>query len=87
MLEFILKWIEKANILIHGNITWNSSAQLRDQIMSHQVMMIITIFLVVSSRHVGSKYCTLKYSCDLSEILAGVFGPCKNAIFNNAVSK
>ncbi|KAH0622390.1 hypothetical protein JD844_024656, partial [Phrynosoma platyrhinos] len=39
MLEFILKWIEKANILIHGNITWNSAAQLRDQITSHQTML------------------------------------------------
>ncbi|XP_078239370.1 nesprin-1 isoform X9 [Pogona vitticeps] len=39
MLEFILKWIEKANILIHANITWNSSAQLRDQVNSHQAML------------------------------------------------
>ncbi|XP_062833321.1 nesprin-1 isoform X16 [Anolis carolinensis] len=39
MLEFILKWTEKANILIHGKITWNSAAQLRDQIMTHQTML------------------------------------------------
>uniref|UniRef100_A0A8C6ZVY9 Uncharacterized protein n=1 Tax=Nothoprocta perdicaria TaxID=30464 RepID=A0A8C6ZVY9_NOTPE len=39
MLEFILKWIEKANILVHGNITWNTSSQLRDQFKSYQVII------------------------------------------------
>ncbi|XP_061480140.1 nesprin-1 isoform X3 [Rhineura floridana] len=38
MLEFILKWIEKAKILTHGNITWNSATHLRDQFMTHQNM-------------------------------------------------
>ncbi|KAM6459267.1 nesprin-1-like [Liasis olivaceus] len=38
MLEFILKWIEKAKILLHGNIMWNSATILRDQFMSHQAM-------------------------------------------------
>uniref|UniRef100_A0A8C3SPU2 Uncharacterized protein n=1 Tax=Chelydra serpentina TaxID=8475 RepID=A0A8C3SPU2_CHESE len=28
MLEFILKWIEKAKSLVHGSITWNSASQL-----------------------------------------------------------
>lgn len=45
MLDFILKWIEKAKILVHSNITWNSATQLRDQFMSHQV---VTHFSVVS---------------------------------------
>ncbi|XP_010123998.1 PREDICTED: LOW QUALITY PROTEIN: nesprin-1-like, partial [Chlamydotis macqueenii] len=39
MLEFILKWIEKANILVHGSITWNSSFQLRDQFKAYQTML------------------------------------------------
>ncbi|KAM6126873.1 nesprin-1-like [Pterocles gutturalis] len=39
MLEFILKWIEKANILVHGSITWNSSSQLRDQFKAYQAML------------------------------------------------
>uniref|UniRef100_A0A670IVM9 Spectrin repeat containing nuclear envelope protein 1 n=1 Tax=Podarcis muralis TaxID=64176 RepID=A0A670IVM9_PODMU len=39
MLEFILKWIEKAKILTHGSITWNSATQLRDQFLTHQAML------------------------------------------------
>ncbi|XP_009975913.1 PREDICTED: nesprin-1-like, partial [Tauraco erythrolophus] len=39
MLEFIVKWIEKANILVHGSITWNSSSQLRDQFKAYQAML------------------------------------------------
>ncbi|XP_059684163.1 nesprin-1-like [Gavia stellata] len=39
MLEFISKWIEKANILVHGSITWNSSSQLRDQFKAYQTML------------------------------------------------
>ncbi|XP_068533197.1 nesprin-1 isoform X4 [Anas acuta] len=39
MLEFILKWSEKANILVHGSITWNSSSQLRDQFKAYQTML------------------------------------------------
>ncbi|XP_013912844.1 PREDICTED: nesprin-1-like [Thamnophis sirtalis] len=38
MLEFTLKWIEKAKILLHGNIMWNSATILRNQFMSHQTM-------------------------------------------------
>lgn len=44
MLEFILKWIEKANILVHGSITWNSSSQLRDQFKAYQVIILATAF-------------------------------------------
>uniref|UniRef100_A0A674GBE8 Spectrin repeat containing nuclear envelope protein 1 n=1 Tax=Taeniopygia guttata TaxID=59729 RepID=A0A674GBE8_TAEGU len=39
MLEFILKWTEKANILVHGSITWNSSSQLRDQFKAYQSIL------------------------------------------------
>uniref|UniRef100_A0A8C8SEV2 Uncharacterized protein n=1 Tax=Pelusios castaneus TaxID=367368 RepID=A0A8C8SEV2_9SAUR len=39
MLEFILKWIEKAKILVHSSITWNSASQLRDQFMAYQVII------------------------------------------------
>lgn len=38
MLEFILKWIEKAKILVHGSVTWNSASQLRDQFKAYQVI-------------------------------------------------
>lgn len=37
MLESILKWIDKAKVLVHGKITWNSARQLREQYISHQV--------------------------------------------------
>lgn len=38
MLESILKWIEKAKVLAHGNIAWNSASQLREQYILHQVI-------------------------------------------------
>uniref|UniRef100_A0A8C5RJ37 Spectrin repeat containing nuclear envelope protein 1 n=1 Tax=Laticauda laticaudata TaxID=8630 RepID=A0A8C5RJ37_LATLA len=38
MLESIIKWIEKAKILLHTNIMWNSATILRNQFMSHQIM-------------------------------------------------
>lgn len=38
MLESILKWIEKAKVLVHGNIAWNSASQLREQYILHQVI-------------------------------------------------
>uniref|UniRef100_A0A8C8UIR1 Uncharacterized protein n=1 Tax=Peromyscus maniculatus bairdii TaxID=230844 RepID=A0A8C8UIR1_PERMB len=37
MLESILKWIEKAKVLVHGNIAWNSASQLREQYILHQI--------------------------------------------------
>uniref|UniRef100_A0A667FUY6 Spectrin repeat containing nuclear envelope protein 1 n=1 Tax=Lynx canadensis TaxID=61383 RepID=A0A667FUY6_LYNCA len=39
MLEFILKWIEKAKVLVHGKIAWNSANQLREQYIFHQTML------------------------------------------------
>lgn len=39
MLDFILKWIEKAKVLLHGKITWNSAHQLREQYILHQVTL------------------------------------------------
>nr|XP_023420318.1 nesprin-1 isoform X2 [Cavia porcellus] len=39
MLELILKWIEKAKVLVHGNIAWNSANQLREQYISHQALL------------------------------------------------
>ncbi|XP_016071417.1 PREDICTED: nesprin-1 [Miniopterus natalensis] len=39
MLELILKWIDKAKILVHGKIVWNSAKQLREQYISHQTML------------------------------------------------
>lgn len=39
MLELILKWIERAKVLVHGKIVWNSASQLREQYISHQVTL------------------------------------------------
>uniref|UniRef100_A0A2K5S2Z0 Spectrin repeat containing nuclear envelope protein 1 n=1 Tax=Cebus imitator TaxID=2715852 RepID=A0A2K5S2Z0_CEBIM len=44
MLELILKWIEKAKVLAHGNIAWNSASQLREQYILHQVTLEKIIF-------------------------------------------
>uniref|UniRef100_A0A8C9PD83 Uncharacterized protein n=1 Tax=Spermophilus dauricus TaxID=99837 RepID=A0A8C9PD83_SPEDA len=44
MLELILKWIEKAKDLVHGNIAWNSANQLREQYILHQVILGKTFF-------------------------------------------
>lgn len=46
MLELILKWMEKAKILAHGKIAWNSASQLQEQYISHQV----TLRKIVSKR-------------------------------------
>uniref|UniRef100_A0A480VEC9 Nesprin-1 isoform X8 n=1 Tax=Sus scrofa TaxID=9823 RepID=A0A480VEC9_PIG len=39
MLGLILKWIERAKVLVHGKIVWNSASQLREQYISHQTML------------------------------------------------
>ncbi|XP_055471872.1 nesprin-1 isoform X4 [Psammomys obesus] len=39
MLEGILKWTEKAKVLVHGNIAWNSASQLREQYILHQTLL------------------------------------------------
>lgn len=39
MLGLILKWIERAKVLVHGKIVWNSASQLREQYISHQVTL------------------------------------------------
>uniref|UniRef100_A0A2K6BWW2 Spectrin repeat containing nuclear envelope protein 1 n=1 Tax=Macaca nemestrina TaxID=9545 RepID=A0A2K6BWW2_MACNE len=44
MLELILKWIEKAKVLAHGTIAWNSASQLREQYILHQVILGKIIF-------------------------------------------
>uniref|UniRef100_A0A2I3GZK9 Spectrin repeat containing nuclear envelope protein 1 n=1 Tax=Nomascus leucogenys TaxID=61853 RepID=A0A2I3GZK9_NOMLE len=44
MLELILKWIEKAKVLAHGTIAWNSASQLREQYILHQVTLGKIIF-------------------------------------------
>uniref|UniRef100_A0A2K6KXR1 SYNE1 n=1 Tax=Rhinopithecus bieti TaxID=61621 RepID=A0A2K6KXR1_RHIBE len=44
MLELILKWIEKAKVLAHGTIAWNSASQLREQYILHQVTLGKLIF-------------------------------------------
>ena len=44
MLELILKWIDKAKVLVHGKIVWNSARQLREQYISHQVTLEKRVF-------------------------------------------
>ncbi|KAM8787975.1 nesprin-1-like isoform 3-T3 [Rhynchonycteris naso] len=38
-LELILKWIDKAQVLVRAKIVWNSSRQLQEQYISHQTML------------------------------------------------
>ncbi|KAM6272871.1 nesprin-1 isoform 2-T2 [Spheniscus humboldti] len=75
MLEFILKWIEKANILVHGSITWNSSSQLRDQFKAYQTMLdesgeIHGDLEAMSERieYLASVYCTERMSQQVLEL-------------------
>ncbi|NXT73431.1 SYNE1 protein, partial [Zapornia atra] len=75
MLEFILKWIEKANILVHGSITWNSSSQLRDQFKAYQTMLdesgeIHGDLEAMSERieYLASVYCTEGMSLQVLEL-------------------
>ncbi|NWI93355.1 SYNE1 protein, partial [Pitta sordida] len=75
MLEFILKWIEKANILVRGSITWNSSSQLHDQFKAYQTMLdesgeIHGDLEAMSERidYLGSVYCTERMSQQVLEL-------------------
>lgn len=52
-LELILKWIDKAKILVHGKIAWNSANQLREQYISHQVTLGKLVFKRVTKRAIG----------------------------------
>ncbi|KAJ7400746.1 hypothetical protein BTVI_102513 [Pitangus sulphuratus] len=75
MQEFILKWIEKANILVHGSIIWNSSSQLRDQCKAYQTMLdesgeIHSDLEAMSERidYLASVYCTEGMSHQVLEL-------------------
>lgn len=37
MLDFIVRWSEKAKSLVRANIIWNSSVHLQEQIRMYQV--------------------------------------------------
>lgn len=37
MLDFIVRWSEKAKSLVKANIIWNSSVHLQEQIRMYQV--------------------------------------------------
>uniref|UniRef100_A0A3Q3IF83 SYNE1 n=1 Tax=Monopterus albus TaxID=43700 RepID=A0A3Q3IF83_MONAL len=39
MKAFILAWIEKAEVLVTGNIIWSSASQLQEQIRAHQALL------------------------------------------------
>ncbi|KAM9666884.1 nesprin-1 isoform 11-T14 [Trichechus inunguis] len=75
MLELILKWIEKAKVLVHGNITWNSASQLREQYISHQTMLeeseeIHSDLEAMTEKlqYLTSVYCTEKMSQQVAEL-------------------
>ncbi|XP_027759675.1 nesprin-1 isoform X4 [Empidonax traillii] len=75
MQEFISKWIEKANILVHGSIIWNSSSQLRDQCKAYQTMLdesgeIHSDLESMSERidYLASVYCTEGMSHQVLEL-------------------
>ncbi|XP_024905248.1 nesprin-1-like [Pteropus alecto] len=75
MLESILKWIDKAKVLVHGKITWNSARQLREQYISHQTMLeeseeIHSDLEAMTDRlqHLASVYCTEKMSQQVAEL-------------------
>ncbi|XP_074043952.1 nesprin-1 isoform X5 [Macrotis lagotis] len=75
MLEFIMKWVEKAKVLVHGNIAWTSASQLREQLISYQTMLEesgeIHIDLEVMKEkidYLSSVYCTEDMSQQVSEL-------------------
>lgn len=44
MLDFIVRWSEKAKSLVRANIIWNSSVHLQEQIRMYQVSGAILTF-------------------------------------------
>uniref|UniRef100_A0A287DEW2 Spectrin repeat containing nuclear envelope protein 1 n=1 Tax=Ictidomys tridecemlineatus TaxID=43179 RepID=A0A287DEW2_ICTTR len=75
MLELILKWIEKAKDLVHGNIAWNSASQLREQYILHQTLLeeseeIYTDLEAMTEKlqYLSSVYCTEKMSQQVVEL-------------------
>uniref|UniRef100_A0A8D2CRB9 Nesprin-1 n=1 Tax=Sciurus vulgaris TaxID=55149 RepID=A0A8D2CRB9_SCIVU len=75
MLELILKWIEKAKDLAHGNITWNSASQLREQYILHQTLLeeseeIYADLEAMTEKlqYLSSVYCTEKMSQQVAEL-------------------
>lgn len=45
MLDFIVRWSEKAKSLVRANIIWNSSVHLQEQIRMYQVSYKNSLFL------------------------------------------
>uniref|UniRef100_A0A3B3IAQ1 Uncharacterized protein n=1 Tax=Oryzias latipes TaxID=8090 RepID=A0A3B3IAQ1_ORYLA len=41
MLDFIVRWADKARSLVRANIIWNSSVHLQEQIRIHQVGLLL----------------------------------------------
>uniref|UniRef100_A0A2K6KXS2 SYNE1 n=1 Tax=Rhinopithecus bieti TaxID=61621 RepID=A0A2K6KXS2_RHIBE len=75
MLELILKWIEKAKVLAHGTIAWNSASQLREQYILHQTLLeeskeIHSDLEVMTEKlqYLTSVYCTEKMSQQVAEL-------------------
>nr|XP_020142857.1 nesprin-1 isoform X3 [Microcebus murinus] len=75
MLELILKWIERAKVLVHGNIAWNSASQLREQYILHQTLLeesedIHSDLEAMTERLqcLTSVYCTEKMSQQVAEL-------------------
>ncbi|KAF6364671.1 hypothetical protein mRhiFer1_009806 [Rhinolophus ferrumequinum] len=75
MLELILKWIDKAKVLVHGKIAWNSARQLREQYISHQTLLeeseeIHSDLEAMTEKlqYLASVYCTEKMSQQVAEL-------------------
>ncbi|XP_038195664.1 nesprin-1 isoform X2 [Arvicola amphibius] len=75
MLESITKWIEKAKVLAHGNIAWNSASQLREQYILHQTLLAESEeidsdleAMAEKVQHLAHVYCTEKMSQQVAQL-------------------
>ncbi|XP_055981911.1 nesprin-1 isoform X7 [Sorex fumeus] len=75
MLKSILKWIEKAKVLVQGKIVWNSASQLREQYVSHQTLLEESEaihgdleMMAEKIQCLASVYCTEKLSQQVAEL-------------------
>lgn len=74
MLETVRKWIEKAKVLVHGNIAWNSASQLQEQYILHQTLLeesgeIDSDLEAMAEKvqHLANVYCTGKLSQQVTQ--------------------
>lgn len=51
MLDFIVRWSEKAKSLVRANIIWNSSVHLQEQIRMYQVSWRVFYSVISAISH------------------------------------